>query len=63
MWKIFALVRLLYQGRFYFLARDLEKQLCMPDSECCKPLQKMLTTTCSIKTAGQTLKTFMLLKI
>lgn len=63
MQKIFALLRLLYQGGFYFLVRELEKQLCMPDSEDCKPLQKMLTTTRSIKIAGQTLKVFMLLKI
>jgi len=63
MQKIFAVVRLLYQGEFYFLLGELEKQLCMPDSEGCKPLQKMLTTTRSIKIAGQTLKAFMLLKI
>lgn len=63
MQKMFAPVHLLYQGGFYFLVRELEKQLCMPDSEDCKPLQKTLTTTRSIKIAGQTLKAFMLLEI
>lgn len=54
---------LLYQRRFYFPVRELEKQLCMPDSKNCKPTQKMLTVTLSIKIAGHTLKIFALLKI
>lgn len=37
---------------FTSLLGELEKQLCMPDSKNCKPMQKMPIITISIKIAG-----------
>lgn len=60
MQKIFVLVHFLYQEGFCFLVRELEKKLLYSWQQVMQSTAE--STTHFIKTLGQTLKTFMLLK-